>query len=165
MDTNLTAGDPWQRRPHVATGVVDELPHGVYVIATTLPATTHALRVAEALARERGIGVAVLASPPEHVTVSSARAHAFNLPVDYGDEAQRVTPDAASDLIAREHSAASIRTTMTRDAHHLARVLPRTATLVLAGAIHQFIESPEQRLARKLTGFGFDVVFLPCPEE
>jgi hypothetical protein len=165
MDTKTAASDASQRRPHVAASVVDKIQQRVYVVATTLPATTHALRVAEALAKERGTGVTVLASLPERVTVSSARANVYDLPVPYAAEPQQVTPETAKDLVAREHSGASVQTTNASDVRHLAQVLPRSATVVLAGAIHHFIESREQRLARRLTTLGYDVVFLPCPEE
>jgi hypothetical protein len=36
---------------------------------------------------------------------------------------------------------------------------------VLAGPIHHFIVTHEQRLARKLTTPGDDVIFLPCPDQ
>jgi hypothetical protein len=44
-------------------------------------------------------------------------------------------------------------------------VLPRAATVVVAGPLHHFLETPEQRLARKLAAMGYDVIFLPCPDD
>ena len=163
METNTSDSEGSQRRAHVTPSVPGGLQHSVYVIATTLPATTRALKVAEALARGQRAGVTVLVSPPERVTVSSARAHVYDLPVEY--DSQQIAPETVKDLVAREHAAADVQTTDTRIAGHLVNVLPRSATVVLAGALHHFIETHEQRLARKLTTSGYNVVFLPCSDE
>jgi hypothetical protein len=37
--------------------------------------------------------------------------------------------------------------------------------VVLAGPLHHFVETREQPLARKLAAMGYDVIFLPCPDE
>jgi hypothetical protein len=87
----------------------------------------------------------------------------YDVPVEYHSE--QITPEAVKDLVAREHAPADVQTTDTRSAGHLVNVLPRSATVVLAGAIHHFIATHEQRLARKLAQLGYDVIFLPCPEE
>ncbi len=162
METNTTDSEGSQRE-RVGASVRDGLQHGIYVVATTLPATTHALRVAEALASAQRSDVTVLVSPPDRVTVSSARAHVYDVPVEY--DSQQITPEAVKDLVAREHAPADIQTTDTRSAGHLVSVLPPSSTVVLAGAIHHFIATYEQRLARKLAQLGYDVIFLPCPDE
>jgi hypothetical protein len=163
METNTTDSEGSQRRAHVGASVRDEVQHGIYVVATTLPATTRALRVAEALASEQRSDVTVLVSPPERVTVSSARAHVYDLPVEY--ESQQITPEVVKDLVVCEHAPADVQTTDTRRAGHLVSVLPPSSTVVLAGALHHFIETHEQRLARKLATSGYNVVFLPCSDE
>jgi hypothetical protein len=119
--------------------------------------------VAEALASEQRAGVTVLVCSPERVTVSSARAHVYDVPVEY--DSQHVTPEAVKNLVAREHAAADVQTTDTRSVSCLVNVLPPSSTVVLTGTIHPFIETHEQRLARKLTKSGYDVIFLPCPNE
>jgi hypothetical protein len=164
MDRNATDdGDGWRKRP--TTTIADERQHGIYVIATTLRTTSHALDVASALAREHDQGVAVLVPSPVRLTISSARAGVHNLPVELPEVPGRATLETVRSLVADEHRLADVRVTDARDARGFANVLPPSATVILAGPIHHFLETREQRLARTLTSLGYDVIFLPCPDE
>jgi hypothetical protein len=104
-------------------------------------------------------------SAPERITITSARAHVYNLPLELPAAAGQATPEAIRHLVARDHREADVRVTEARDARGFAKVLPPDASVVLAGPIHHFVETQEQRLARKLTTLGYDVIFLPCPDE
>jgi hypothetical protein len=123
---------------------------------------SHALEVASALAREQDKGVTVLVSSPERITITSARANVYNLPVEFPTEPGTATPEAVRHLVANEHRAAEVQVTDARDARGFAKALPPSASVVVAGPIHHFVETHEQRLARTLTTLGYDVVFLPC---
>jgi hypothetical protein len=166
MDTHLTAGEGSPSRPFAALGHVESGPQRtIYVVATTRRTTPHAFEVASTIASEHGKHVTVLVSVPERVTITSARAGVYNLPVEFPDAPDTATPDVVRQLVAGEHRDADVRVTDARDARGFARVLPPSASVVLAGPIHRFFETPEQRLARKLTALGYDVIFLPCPDE
>jgi hypothetical protein len=165
MDTNTTSAEGSQRRPLVPLGRVEEAQRTIYVVATTVRATLHALDVASALAKERGKDITVLVSTPERVTISSARAHVYNLPVELPPALRAATPEAIRNLVASEHREAEVRVTDARDARGFAGILPPSASVVLAGPIHHFVETQEQRLARRLTTLGYEVVFLPCADE
>jgi hypothetical protein len=75
------------------------------------------------------------------------------------------TAEGVRNLVAGEHRRADVVVTEARDARGFAHVLPPSATVILAGPIHHFVETQEQRLARKLATMGFEVIFLPCPDE
>jgi hypothetical protein len=152
-------------RPIVRLGYIEDTQQMIYVVATTVRATSHALAVATTLARERNQGVTVLVSAPEHITITSARAHVYNLPVELPAAAGQATPEAIRHLVDSDHREADVRVTEARDAGGFAKVLPPDASVVLAGPIHHFVETREQRLARKLTTLGYDVIVLPCPDE
>jgi hypothetical protein len=164
MGTNTTSAVE-SPRPIVRLGSVDDPRQTIYIVATTVRATSHALKVATTLARERKKGVTVLVSAPERITITSARAHVYNLPVELPVAAGQATPDAIRHLVASDHRGADVRVTEARHAHGFAKILPPAASVVLAGPIHHFVETQEQRLARKLTTLGYDVIFLPCPDE
>jgi hypothetical protein len=161
METNTTTSGR-SRGTLVAPGALDGLQRGVFVIATTVRATQHALDVARTLAHGQGQDVTVLVSSPEHATITSARAHVYHLPVEFPEPPDRATEDAVRHLVADEDRNAVVRVTDARDARSFAKALPPSATVVLAGPIHRFVETREQRLARELNAFGYDVVFLPC---
>jgi hypothetical protein len=164
MDTYAT-NERSQCRPFVPLGHVRDTQETIYVVATTLRATSHALDVASALAREQGKHVAVLVSSPERITISSARAHVYNLPAELPAPPETATPEAIRNLVAVEHREADVRVTAARDARCFARILPPPVSIVLAGPIHHFVETQEQRLVRKLATMGYDVLFLPSPDE
>jgi hypothetical protein len=149
----------------VRLGYVEDPQQMIYVVATAVRVTSHALEVATTLARERNQGVTVLVSAPERITITSARAHVYNLPVELPSAAGQATPEAIGHLVASYHREADVRVTEARDARDFAKILPPDASVVLAGRIHHFVETQEQRLARKLTTLGYDVIFLPCPDE
>lgn len=107
----------------------------------------------------------MLVSSPERITISSARANVYNLPVELPAEPGKATPEEVRHFVASEHRAAEVQVTDAREARGFAKVLPPSASVVLAGPIHHFVETHEQRLARKLTTLGYDVVFLPCRDE
>jgi hypothetical protein len=67
--------------------------------------------------------------------------------------------------VASDDIDADVQVTEARDAPGLARMLPPAASVVLAGPIRHFVETPEQRLARTLTTRGYDVIFLPSRDE
>jgi hypothetical protein len=76
-----------------------------------------------------------------------------------------LTAEAVRNLVASEHRSADVVVTEAHDARDFAQVLPPSAAVVLAGPIHHFVETHEQRLARKLATMGYEVIFLPCPDE
>jgi hypothetical protein len=164
MGTNTTSAVE-SPRPIVRLGYVEDPQQMIYVVATTVRATSHALEVATTLARERNQGVTVLVSAPERITITSARAHVYNLPVELPAAARHATPEAIRHLVASDHREANVRVTDARDARGFAKVLPPDSRVVLAGPIHHFLETQEQRLARKLSTLGFDVIFLPSTDE
>jgi hypothetical protein len=165
MDTFATNDRGPQPRPLVSQGRIKDPQETVYVVATRIYATSHALDVAGALAREQGKSVTVLVSAPQRFTISSVRAGVYNLPVHFPEVPGRATAEAVRNLVAGEHRLADVVVTEARDARGFAHVLPPSATVILAGPIHHFVETQEQRLARKLSTMGFDVIFLPCPDE
>jgi hypothetical protein len=165
MDTYATTDEASPRRPAVPLGHVEDRQGAVYVVATTIHATSHALDVAGALAREQGRRVTVLVSAPPRVTITSARAGVYDLPVPLPEVPGKATVDAVRQLVTSGHRVADVVVTEARDARGFAQVLPVSAAVVLAGPIHHFVETQEQRLARKLATMGYDVVFLPCPDE
>jgi hypothetical protein len=65
------------------------------------------------------------------------------------------------DLIACRYSGVAMTVTGANAMRDVVAALPSAASVVLAGPIHRFIESDEQRLARTLANLGFDVTFLP----
>jgi hypothetical protein len=164
MDMHTASGEESQRRPSAPLSHADR-EQQIYVVATTLGATSEALEVASALAREQGKSVTVLVTTPERITISSARAHVYNLPVELPDEPGKATPEAVRHLVASEHRAVDVQITDARDARGFAMVLPPSARVVVAGPIHHFVETQEQRLARKLATLGYKVIFLPRPAE
>jgi hypothetical protein len=165
METYATTDQGSQRRRVVPLGHVEDLHGTVYVIATTVHATSHALEVAGAFAKERGKAVSVLVSAPQRITITSARAGVYNLPIEFPEVPGRATPEAVHNLVASEQRLVDVHLTDARDAEGFGKVLPPSATVVLAGPLHHFVEAQEQRLARKLATMGFDVIFLPCPDE
>jgi hypothetical protein len=154
-----------QRRRVVPLGHVDGAHGAVYVIATTVHATSHALDVAGALAKEQGKAIRVLVSAPQRITITSARAGVYNLPIEFPEGPGRATPEAVQNLVASGPGLVDVQITDARDAQGFSKVLPPSATVVLAGPLHHFVEAQEQRLARKLATMGFDVILLPCPDE
>jgi hypothetical protein len=165
MGTYATSDQGSQRRSVVPLGHVTD-PHAtIYVVATRIHATIHALDVAGSLAREQGKTVTVLVSAPQRFTVTSARAGVYNLPVEFPEVPGMATAEAVRNLVASEHRLADVVVTEARDARGFAQVLPPSVAVVLAGPIHHFVETHEQRLARKLSTMGYDVIFLPCPDE
>jgi hypothetical protein len=165
MGTYATSDQGSQRRPAVPLGQVKDPLGTVYVVATRVHATSHALDVAGSLAREQGKTVTVLVSAPQHLTITSARAGVYNLPVQLPEVPGRATAEAVRNLVASEHRLADVVITEARDARGFAQVLPPSAAVVVAGPIHHFVETHEQRLARKLATMGYNVIFLPCPDE
>jgi hypothetical protein len=165
MSTLTTSADPFQRPSFAAHSDAESSPHTVYVVATTLPATAHALNVARALSVRHGNSIVVIVAPCRPITISSARAHAYNLPVEDPDAPQRATPEAVRDLVARDQAEARVLVNDAHNAGSLAQLLPPRASVVLAGPIHQFVETREQQLARKLTDMGYDVTFVPCRDK
>lgn len=165
MDTYATTDPGPQPRPVVSQARIKDPQDTVYVVATRICATSHALDVAGALAREQGKSVTVLVSAPQRFTITSARAGVYNLPIEFPEVPGRATPEAVHNLVASEHRLADVVVTEARDARGFAQVLPPSVAVVLAGPIHHFVETQEQRLARKLATMGFEVIFLPCPNE
>jgi hypothetical protein len=165
MDTYATPDEGSQRRSVVPLGHVEDPHDSVYVVATRVHATAHALDVADALAREHGGKVTILVSAPTRCTITSARAGVYDLPVEFPEVPGTATVKAVQDLVASQRRSADVVVTEAHDARQFARVLPPTAAVVLAGPIHHFVETHEQRLARKLATMGYEVIFLPCPDE
>jgi hypothetical protein len=163
MGTNTTSAVE-SPRPIVWLGYVEDPQQMIDVVATTVRATSHALEVATTLARERNQGVTVLVSAPERITITSARAHVYNLPVERPAAARHATPEAIRHLVASDHREANVRVTDARDARGFAKVLPPDSRVV-QGPIHHFLETQEQRLARKRSTLGFDVILPPSTDE
>ncbi|MGE4054613.1 MAG: hypothetical protein AB7F99_07425, partial [Vicinamibacterales bacterium] len=153
MGTNTTSAVE-SPRPIVRLGYVEDPQQMIYVVATTVRATSHALEVATTLARGRNQGVTVLVSAPERITITSARAHVYNLPLELPATAGQATPGAIRHPVARDLREADVQVTEAGDARGFAKVLPPDASVVHAGPIHHFVETQEQRLARKLTTLG-----------
>ena len=134
----------------------------VFVIATTVDGTRHALEVAQTLAVGAHADLSVVVPLPERVTVSSARAGVHELPVD-----DLAHPDGElSDCVVRalvERMDLHPKITVMNgwSLQRLLGVLPSGATVVICGSMNHFIETPEQKIARELSRRQFDVVFLP----
>jgi len=132
----------------------------IYVLATTLEETEHALALAQGLTKATHDRFAVIVPLPERITVSSARAHVSGVAVEdaeHPDPALTVADVRA--LIDRFDPSSQILVTRGVDAANLRPVLPPGATVVICGPMHRFFETPEQRVARQLSNRGFDVVF------
>jgi len=139
-----------------------EDPASVVALATTSGAARHALAVARALAERRHAELSILAVQPAPVTISSARAHAYNVPLDQWDPDPIASPDFVRSLAAAEAPDARIVIGRSFEARDVRSAMPSGATVVVSGPARRFLESPEQRLARHLANGGFDVVFLPA---
>jgi hypothetical protein len=134
----------------------------VYVIATTLDAMRQTLEFGQRLAAAEHADLAVIVPLPERVTVSSARAHVRDVPVEDADHPDpELTVPAVRALAGRFALNPEIRATTGLDAPKMASILPPGATIVVCGRAHRFLETPEQRVARYLSQRQFDVVFLP----
>jgi hypothetical protein len=134
----------------------------VFVLATATEPTRHALLVARALSHDRHAGLDIIVAPKEALTVSSGRAHVEALAVDDFDPRPFASPDVVRALAATDAPDARVIVGPSMKSKDLSALLPSHATVVLSGPIRHFLESPEQRLGRKLTKGGYDVVFIPC---
>jgi hypothetical protein len=133
----------------------------VFALATNGESTRHSVAVATALAERRHTDLSIVTAHPERVTISSARAHAHNVPVDEWDPDPMLSPDAVRALAAAEAPDARIVVGRSMRLRDIGPIMPPGATVVVSGPARHFVESPEQRLARELANAGFDVVFLP----
>lgn len=139
----------------------------VFALATTSESTRRAVAIARALADGRHAQLSIITAIPERITISSARAHAYDVPADEWDPNPIVSPGVVRAMAAVEAPGASIIVGRSMDPRDIRSMLPEGATVVVGGPARHFLESPEQRLARGLAKGGFDVVFLPtraCPE-
>jgi hypothetical protein len=138
----------------------DETP-SVYVVATTEPETRHAVDVARILAHGAHRDLTVIVSPPQRLTVSSARAHVHEMPVEDLDPRPPMTPEEVRGLLRSARVAATVLEASWRTAAELASFIPAGSTIVLCGPCGRFWPSLAQRLARQLSRLQFRVVFLP----
>ncbi len=136
-------------------------PTPVVVLATTAESTRHALPIARAIGADRHAAIDVVASQPEKVTISSSRANVHDLPVDMWDPHPLASPDVVRALAAQYTPGARVTVGPVLRLRGIRKMLPPHATVILAGPVRHFLESPEQRLARHLTEAGYDVVFVP----
>jgi hypothetical protein len=142
----------------------DDASTPVFALATTSASTRHAVAVARALAERCHAGLSILTARPAPVTISSARAHAYDVPADQWDPDPIVSPDFVRTLAAAEAPDARIVIGRSLEPRDVRALLPPGATVVVSGPARHFLESPEQRLARGLAKDSFDVVFLPTAE-
>lgn len=139
--------------------------HRIFVVATTLAETRHALDVAQPLATRAGSRLAVVVPVVNHATVSSARANVHDLDV------------AALDALDPQMSASRLRTLFSTlllepevivvsalTAARIAAIVPAGSTVIVCGPLHRFFETRQQRIARDLARRLQDVVFLPHPD-
>jgi hypothetical protein len=137
-------------------------PRPVFVLATTAEPTRHALAVGRALSSDRHAALGIIAAPKEPITVSSARAHVHGLAADEWDPHPFVSPEFVHALAATDAPGARVIIGPWMESKNLPALLPPHATVVLSGTIGRFLESPEQRIGRRLLKAGYDVVFIPC---
>jgi hypothetical protein len=136
--------------------------HCLFVIATTVDETRHALEVGQTLTSGGHANLSVVVPIPERLVLSSARAGVRDIPVD-----DLSHPDAElSECVVRalaERMELHPKITVLNgwSLEQLLGVLPSGATVVICGPMNHFVESPEQRIARELSRRKFDVVFLP----
>ena len=114
----------------------------MFVVATTLDETRHALEVARPLACGCGCRLAVVVPPTDHVTVSSGRAHAYRLPADELTSDPVVTEEIVRTLTADLNPPAEVMVAP-GTVEALAGVLPPGATVVIAGPL-----APRRRTVR-----------------
>ena len=139
-------------------------PAPVFAVATTTESTRHAITIAHALAANRHTTLSIIAAPPERVTVSSARAHVHDLPVDDWDPNPAAPVEVVRALAAVEAPEARIVVAPSTGSRDIPALLPTGATVVLGGPIRHFLGSREQRLARSLKRNGYEVVFIPSDD-
>lgn len=133
----------------------------VYVLATNVHAISRALDLARTLAREHHQRLAVLVSGPRRTTVSSARAHAYDLPIEWSAPEGHATRDEVLQLVASEREEIDVQSVDLYDLYEFERVVPVGATVVISGSMNRYFQTQVQRLARQLTTRGYRVVYLP----
>src|SRR5215471_7787777 len=112
----------------------------VFALATTTSTTHHAITLAQSLAHERRSALHIVAPARENVTVNSALANVRGLPVDDWDP----DPPPAPDALAKAHGGITVVRSLTTEA--LSAVIPKGATVVLAGTVGRVFRSASERL-------------------
>lgn len=127
----------------------------VYVIATSLEGTRAALAAGIPLARGSRARLVVLV--PQIVP--------YPVPLDRPVDSPDFVVERYRDLVRDQGLDAEIRVCLCRHADDvLWQALPAKATVVVGGSAGRWRSSHEERLARRLTHLGYQVVFAPIVE-
>jgi len=86
----------------------------------------------------------------------------YGLAADELDPHPIDSPEFVHALAAADAPGARVIIGPWTESKNLPALLPPHATVVLSGTIGRFLESLEQRLARRLLKAGYDVIFIPC---
>ena len=127
----------------------------VYVVATSLEGTRAALAAGIPLARGSRARLVVLV--PQIVP--------YPIPLDRPVDSPDFVVERYRDLVRDQGLDAEIRVCLCRHADDvLWQALPAKATVVVGGSAGRWRSSHEERLARRLTHLGYQVVFAPIVE-
>ena len=139
--------------------------HRIFVLATTLDETRHALEVAQSLAETSRSELAVIVPLADHATVSSARANVEGLDVaDLDVFDPDLTASSVRSLFAMLSLEPEVIVSPALSSSRIAQIVPAGSTVIICGPMHRFFETRQQRIVRELAKRGQDVVFLPFPD-
>jgi hypothetical protein len=122
----------------------------IYVVATTIAATSEAIAAASALARAKDSHVHIIAARP--------------MPSDWSRQQQTTPVQAFARRIKQAIPGAATRIDVLpcvcRRLIDVTQLLPNGGLVIVAGPSHRWWPTPEQRLAHDLKGLGHRVMFV-----
>jgi hypothetical protein len=124
------------------------------VITTTMDGTREAIDAACALAQARDARVHVIAAKP--------------MPPDWSLDRQSILVHSfartVKELTETLNTRVAVLPCVCRRLMDVMQLLPKGATVVIAGRSHRWRPTPEQRFAVDLQGHGYHVVFINVPD-
>jgi hypothetical protein len=139
--------------------------HRIFIVATTLGETRHALDVARSLANRADARLGVVVPLANHAMLSSARANVHDLDVADLDQLDpELNVSSVRGLLMRMSLAGEIVVAPDLSLSSIESIAPAGSTVIVCGPMHRFLETRQQRIARGLANRSYDVVFLPFPD-
>jgi RES domain-containing protein len=139
--------------------------HRIFVVATTLAETRHALEMAQSLAHHSDSALSVVVPLVTHATIGSARANVHDLDVaDLDTLDPELSVSSVRALFTTWSLEPEIIVVPTLGVPPIASVVPADSTVIVCGPMHRFFETRQQRIVRELAKRLQDVVFLPFPD-
>jgi hypothetical protein len=137
----------------------------IFIVATTLGETRHALDVARSLADRADARLGVIVPVATHAMMSSARANVDGLDAADLDQLDpELNVSSVRSLLMEMSLEAEIIVAPDLNLPSIESITPVRSTIIVCGPMHRFIETRQQRIARELAKRLHDVVFLPSPD-